>query len=76
MKRRILRFSEKISKGLSRPAFKLVSQMIYDILAAQSCQLSKIGRTLNESTCLNKTIDRLSASLEAKKSGNSNAILN
>ena len=36
---------------------------------AQSCQLSKIGRTLNESTCLKKAIDRLTANLSAFENG-------
>lgn len=39
LKRGFLKFSEKISKNLSRPDFKFISQMIYGILKAQSCQL-------------------------------------
>ena len=63
LKRGILRFSEKINAGLSRPDFKFVSQMIYGILSSQSCHLSKIARTLDETTSLKKTIDRLSRNL-------------
>jgi len=63
LKRGILRFSEKISKGLSRPDFKFVLQMIYGILCSQSCHLSKIGRSLDESIKLKKTIERLSRNL-------------
>jgi hypothetical protein len=48
LKRGILRFSEKISQGLSRPDFKFISQMIYGILTSQSSHLSKIGRVLDE----------------------------
>ena len=59
LKRGILRFSEKISEGLTRPNFKFISQMIYGILTAQSCHLSKIGRALEEKTGIKKTIDRL-----------------
>jgi hypothetical protein len=63
LKRGILRFSEKISNGLSRPDFKFISQMIYGILSSQSCHLSKIARPLDESIPLKKTIDRLSRNL-------------
>ena len=69
MKRGILNFSEKISKGLSRPDFKFVSQMIYGILSSQSCHLSKIARTLNETISLKKTIDRLSRNLSEFSDG-------
>ena len=63
LKRGILRFSKKISKGLTRPEFKFISQMIYGLLASQSCHLSKIGRALDEKISLKKTIDRLSRNL-------------
>ena len=63
LKRGLLRFSEKISVGLSRPDFKFVSQMIYGILSSQSCHLSKIARSLNEDILLKKTIERLSRNL-------------
>ena len=69
LKRGILRFSEKISDGLSRPNFKFISQMIYGILAAQSCHLSKIGRALEEKCHIKKTIDRLSNNLSAFDGG-------
>ena len=65
LKRGILRFAEKISDGLSRPDFKFVSQMIYGILSAQSCHLSKIGRALDEKISIKKTIDRLSNNLSS-----------
>jgi len=65
LKRGILRFSETISSGLSRPELKLISQLIYGMLAAHSCHLSKIARVLNESISLKKTIDRLSRNLNA-----------
>jgi len=63
LKRGILRFSEKISQGLSRPDFKFISQMIYGLLSSQSSHLSKIARTLDETITLKKTIDRLSRNL-------------
>jgi hypothetical protein len=67
LKRKILRFSERISTGLSRPDFKFISQMIYGLLSSQSCHLSKIARTLNEKTILKKTIERLSRNLNEFK---------
>ena len=63
VKRALLRFSERISNGLTRPEFKFVAQMMYGILSAQSCHLSKIARELNEKSSLKKTIERLSRNL-------------
>ena len=59
VKRGILNFSEKISQNLFRPKSKFISQMIYGILCAQSCHISKIARSLDEKISLKKTIDRL-----------------
>ena len=61
--RKILRFSEKVSKGLKRPEFKLISDMLYGLLAAQSCKLSEIARSLDEKTTLKKVIKRLALGL-------------
>lgn len=63
LKRGILRFSEKISKKLNRPAMKFVCDMVYGILASKSSLLSEIGRNLNEKISLRKTITRLSRNL-------------
>ena len=63
LKRGIVNFSKAISYRLSRPRFKFISQMIYGMLAAQSCHLAKIARTLDEGISLKKTIDRLSRNL-------------
>lgn len=63
LKRGILKFSEKISKNLSRPDFKFVSQMFFGMLSSQSCMLSEISRKLDEATSVKKTIDRLSRNL-------------
>lgn len=70
LKRGILKFSEKISKNLSRPQFKFVSQMIYGILSSQSCMLSDISRRLDEKTTVKKIIDRLSRNLKEFDKGN------
>jgi len=63
LKRGILRFTEAISAGLSRPEFKFVSQMIYGLLSSQSCHISKIARALDEDILLKKTIERLCRNL-------------
>ena len=61
---KILRFSAKMSKGLKRSEFKLISDMQYGILGAQNCKLSDIGRALNEKITLKKTIERLASGLD------------
>jgi hypothetical protein len=63
IKRGLIRFSEKIAKDQTRPAFKFITQMVYGILSAQSCHISKIARVLNENISLKKSIDRLSRNL-------------
>ena len=69
VKRGLLRFSERIGRGLTRPEFKFVAQMLYGILSAQSCHLSKIARSLNEKSLLKKTIERLSRNLHSFREG-------
>ena len=54
MKRKVLRFSERITRGLNRPNYKFVSQMIIGMLSSQSCHLSKIARALEEPISLKK----------------------
>ncbi len=69
LKRGILKFSEKISKNFSRPALKFICNMIYGMLASKSCLLSEIGRNLNETISLKKTVTRLSRNLNDFKNG-------
>src|SRR5690554_3427518 len=64
LKRKITNFSKKISKDLSVPNTKFVSQMIYGLLKSQSILLSNISRSLKEDITLKKTIDRLSRNLK------------
>ncbi|SFL05598.1 hypothetical protein SAMN02983006_02045, partial [Halanaerobium salsuginis] len=45
IKRKVSNFSKKISKGLSKPKTKFISQMIYGLLDSQSVLLSNIGRS-------------------------------
>ncbi|KUO71694.1 MAG: hypothetical protein APF77_07770 [Clostridia bacterium BRH_c25] len=63
LKREIQKFSSNISKGLSRPKQKMITQMLYGMLESQSVHLSKIARALKEPITLKKTIDRLSRNL-------------
>ncbi len=60
----LLKFCRKISKGLSRPAQKLVANVVYGIAAGNSCLLTEIARTLEEDITLKKTVDRLSRGLQ------------
>jgi len=59
-----LKISERICKGLTKPQFKLISQLIFGIFKSQDCKLSSIARALNEETTLKKTIERLSLFLK------------
>lgn len=63
IKRDLTSFSEKISKGLTRPKSKFITQMVYGILAGNKVHLSEIARSLNETIPLKKTIWRLSRNL-------------
>jgi hypothetical protein len=52
LKREIKTLSSKISKGLSRPKFKFVFEMLYGLLESQSSHLSDIARALKEKTSI------------------------
>ena len=69
LKRGIVSFSTTVTRGLGRPESKFVSQMIYGILSAQSCHLSKMARELGEGIALKKTIERLSRNLGSFNGG-------
>lgn len=64
MKREILTFSNKISKNLSKPDKKFTADMIYGMLAAQSCLLTDIVDQLHEDTKKINSVERLSRHLE------------
>lgn len=59
MKRDILNFSEKISKGLSKSKEKFVSDMIYGIEKSGSILFSNVARALDEPIKLKNAIERL-----------------
>jgi hypothetical protein len=56
-------FSGKLSAGLSKPARRFVSEVLYGIAARGSVRLSEIGRALEERIALIKTEARLSRNL-------------
>lgn len=60
MKREILTFGNKLSRGLSRPKKKFLADMTYGMLASNSCLLSDIADTLHEDIKKKNTIERLS----------------
>ena len=63
LKRGLLRFSEKISKGFYRPERRFVAEMIFGMAASGSCKLTEIGRALKEDIALKKTTERLGRNL-------------
>jgi hypothetical protein len=64
LKRGIFNFSQKISTSLPKPSQRFVAEMLYGLLAAQSCFLTKIARKLNGSANLDKAVERLSRNLK------------
>ena len=60
----ILRFCRRVSNGISRPAQKLIADMLYGIASANNCHLTSIGRALEEEITIKKTVDRLSRGLQ------------
>ena len=68
-KRDILNFSENICREISRPKFKLMTNLLYGMSESNSCHLSKIGRALKENISLKKTIDRLSRGIDRFEDG-------
>src|SRR5699024_12189161 len=60
MKRNILTFLEKLTKGLSKPRKKIYSDILYGMSKAQNTLLSDIARALEEKIDLQYTIKRLS----------------
>jgi hypothetical protein len=63
LKRRILRFTDKISGGFTKPERKFIADMVFGIIASNSCKLTDIGRVLKESVALKKTVERLGRNL-------------
>ena len=64
MKRKILTFTNKISKGLSKPERKFTADITYGMLAAGSCLLTDVVDQLHENSKKINSVDRLSRHLE------------
>jgi len=46
LKRGIVNFSSKLSKGFSKPTQKFVADMIYGIISSKSCFLTAMARSM------------------------------
>ena len=64
MKRKILTFTNKISRPLSKPEKKFTADITYGILASGSCLLTDIVDQLHEPSKKINIVDRLSRHLE------------
>ena len=64
LKRKILTFSNKISKKLSKPERKFTADITYGMLASGSCLLTDICDQLHEPSKKINVVDRLSQHLE------------
>ena len=63
MKRDLINYSKKISKGLNKSTSKLVMDLEYGISKSKSVLLSNIGRSLDEEIDLKNTIEWLGDNL-------------
>jgi len=63
LKRGIIKFCNKLSKGFRRPTQKFIADMVFGLIAGKSCHLTEIARKLNEEIELDKTVERLSRNL-------------
>lgn len=59
VKRDLINFSKKISKGLTKPEEKFIMDMMYGIGTSGSTLISEISRNLKEKIKLGNTIERL-----------------
>ena len=64
MKRKILTFSNKISKCLSKPEKKFTADITYGMLASGSCLLTDVVDKLHEPSKKINVVDRLSKHLD------------
>lgn len=64
MKRKILTFSNKISKCLSKPEKKFTADITYGMLASGSCLLTDVVNKLHEPSKKINVVDRLSKHLD------------
>ena len=64
LKRKILSFTNKISKHLSKPEKKFAADITYGMLASESCRLTDVVDQLHESSKKVNIVDRLSRHLD------------
>lgn len=64
LKRKILTFTNKISKSLSKPERKFTADITYGMLASGSCLLTDVCDQLHEPSKKINIVDRLSKHLE------------
>ena len=64
LKRKILTFTNKISRNASAPDRKFIADMVYGILASKSCLLTDIVDRLHEPARKIHSVDRLSRHLK------------
>ena len=64
LKRKIINFTYKISKWLSKPERKFTADMTYGMLAARSCLLTDVVDQLHEDSKKINVVDRLSQHLD------------
>lgn len=64
LKRKIINFTNKISKRLSKPEKKFTADITYGMLASGSCLLTDVVDQLHESSKKINIVDRLSRHLE------------
>ena len=65
MKREIMNFCKKISRGVNKPITKFIKDIEYGIASSGSCLISNISRSLNENIKLKNTIERLCDNLNS-----------
>jgi hypothetical protein len=63
LKRDLLGFCRKISIGFAKPTQKFMADMIFGIIASNSCKLTEIARSLKEDISIKKLVDRLGRNL-------------
>ena len=64
LKRKILSFTNKISKHLSKPEKKFAADITYGMLASESCLLTDVVDQLHESSKKVNSVDRVSRHLD------------
>ncbi len=64
LKRGIVNFTKKVTKGLPKRTQKFVTDMIYGIIASGSSKLSNISKELKEEIALKKVSERLGRNLK------------